>query len=93
MGIKKNMSIYYRNRETGKIEAKYVGCDTQSSLFTDTKLYERIVTDKDLPLDIQPTPSTPDAPEQLHLKSPNRTVWKIKVGDDGKITAQKAISV
>lgn len=36
------MPVYYRNRETGLIEAKYVGCDTQSSRFRDKSLYERI---------------------------------------------------
>ena len=49
------MPTYYRNKETGKIEAKFVGCDTQSTVFRDPDLYERFESDQDLPLDVEPT--------------------------------------
>lgn len=51
------MPVYYRNRETGKIEAKFVGCDTQSTRFRDPELYERFESDQDLPLEVRPVPT------------------------------------
>jgi len=56
------MPIYYRNKKTGKIEAKYVGCDTLSSLFRNRELYERFESDKDLPLEVTPAPTPAPAP-------------------------------
>lgn len=50
------MPIYYRNRKTRKIEAKYSGCDTKSSVFRNRELYERFESPKDLPLEVQPAP-------------------------------------
>ena len=50
------MPTYYRNKETGKIEAKYVGCDTQSAVFRNTELYERFESKENLPLEVTPTP-------------------------------------
>lgn len=54
------MPTYYRNRETGKIEAKYIGCDTQSVIFRNTELYERFKLKENLPLEIQLEPSPPE---------------------------------
>jgi len=62
MGIK--MPTYYKNRKTGKIEAKYVNCDTSSSVFGNEKLYERFETQEDLPLDVQPE-SEPQIPDPI----------------------------
>jgi len=56
------MPIYYRNKKTRKIEAKYVDCDTQSSLFRNRELYERFVSDQDLPLEVTPVPTPAPAP-------------------------------
>lgn len=44
------MPIYYINKKTGKIEAKYTNCETMSTLFRNTELYERRETKEDLPL-------------------------------------------
>lgn len=83
------MPTYYKNRKTGKIEGKFVGCDTKSSLFRNAKLYERIVTDKDLPLEVQPTPTPVEVPTRIELKSNDGTVWTLEVDNTGKIKAEK----
>lgn len=51
------MTVYYRNKVTGKIEAKYVGCDTNSMKFRDETKYERFASIEDLPIEIMPIPS------------------------------------
>ena len=56
------MTVYYRNRETRKIEAKFVGCDTRSSVFRNADLYERFESDQDLPLGVKPAPTPEAAP-------------------------------
>ena len=77
--------VYYRNRTTGKIEAKFVGCDTRSVKYRDEKLYERFVSEKDLPLEVTPEPAQRRSPPELCLESPDRTVWTITIDNAGKI--------
>ena len=60
--------IYYRNKKTGKIEAKFVGCDTLSSVFRNEELYERFESSRDLPLDVQPAPTPPPPPKPAEEK-------------------------
>lgn len=48
------MTVYYRNKITGKIEGKYFGCDTNSTKFRDTTKYDRFESDIDIPLDVSP---------------------------------------
>ena len=69
------MPVYYRNKETGKIEAKFVGCDTQSSVFRDKELYERFESDQDLPLEVVPAPT----PAPLEVPGPpekKKPLWR-----------------
>ena len=69
------MPVYYRNKKTGKIEARFVGCDTQSSLFRNKELYERFETDQDLPLEVEPGP-TPAPLEGPGPPAEKRPWWR-----------------
>lgn len=53
------MPIYYRNKSTGEIEGRFVGCDTNSSKFRNTSKYERFLDEAILDLEISPTPTPP----------------------------------
>jgi hypothetical protein len=50
------MYIYYRNKESGKIEARYTGCDTNSTVFRDESKYERFEDEMFHDLDVMPDP-------------------------------------
>ena len=67
------MPVYYRNKKTGKIEGKFVGCDTMSTVFRNADLYERFESDKDLPLGVKPAPAP--APAEAK-KKPRWKFWK-----------------
>ena len=69
------MPVYYRNKETGKIEAKFVGCDTSSTVFRNKDLYERFESSRDLPLDVQPVP-TPPPPTKPAEEKPWWKFWQ-----------------
>lgn len=62
------MLVYYRNRETDKIEAKYNKCDTNSTLFRNKELYERFVSEEDLPIEVTVAPSPPPPKTELELR-------------------------
>lgn len=64
------MQVYYRNKETGKIEAKYVNCDTNSTVFNNSNLYEKIETEENLLLEVRPEPSPPlKTPLELRIEA------------------------
>ena len=82
------MFVYYRNKVDGKIEAKYKGCDTNSSKFRDVSKYERFEDSTDLPLDAFPV-IVKDAPESFEIKSPDGSIWQISMNNAGKLEATK----
>ena len=70
-----NMPVYYRNKKTGEIEAKYVGCDTLSTVFRNEELYERFESPEDLPLEVVPAPT----PARLEVPGPpekKKPLWR-----------------
>lgn len=83
------MPVYYRNRQSGKIEGKYIGCDTQSVRFRDGAKYDRFVSEADLPLQVRAEPSPIDAPKQMMLKSSDGSIWQLTVDNGGKVKAAK----
>ena len=72
------MPTYYRNKKTDKIEAKFVGCDTQSTKYRNQELYERFETDETLPIEVMPVTIPPELPvqEAVKIKKPWWKFWK-----------------
>jgi len=83
------MPIYYKNKSNGKIEARYVGCDTSSTKFRGDA-YERFEDDAMLALDVAPALSpAPTPPASFDLSSPNGQTWTVTISDTGKLTTVK----
>ena len=57
------MPTYYKNKKTGKIEAKYVNCDTNSSIFRNEELYERFESKENIPI-------KPMKTKEAHIETP-----------------------
>ena len=82
------MPVYYRNRVTGKIEGKYVGCDTLSPIFRNEIVFERFESDEDLELDVKPKPTVEAS--SLRLFSATKE-WEITISETGRIQTREVI--
>lgn len=83
------MNIYYRDKFSRLIVAKYIGCDTRSTVFSDVTRYERFENPHNLPLESNPPYNPVSIPQKLFLQSPNNDLWELSIDNEGKITMTK----
>lgn len=78
------MFVYYRNKASGKLEAKYQNCDTNSTKFCDSALYSRFLSKEDLSLEVFPPSREGElggllAPKQLLLSDGQGKLYAITI--------------